>query len=95
MGVAHGDDLFLIFNNRNLSDYGKEEIQLGHDFVKMYKIFAQSNKFIFNNLSMQANNNDDNLKCLDIKSSSNFSTMHVDGNIFASVDFWNSLRISE
>lgn len=84
----------MIFNNRNLSDYGKDEIRLGRDFVEMYKNFAQTNEFKFNNLSMQANVKND-LKCIEIKSSSNFATMHVDGNIFASSDFWKSLRIFE
>ena len=92
LGVAHGDDIFLIFNNRNLSDYEKDEIQLGRDFVEMYKDFAQTNEF--NNSSMQPISND-NLTCLKIKSPSNFATMHVDGNIFANSDFWKSLGILE
>lgn len=92
LGIAHGDDLFLIFNNRKLDEYTKEEQIIGRNFVQMYEGIANMKEVNYANTSLFEIK--DELKCLEIISSSNFS-MTTLNETFGEIQFWKSLNISE
>jgi hypothetical protein len=94
LGVAHGDDLFLIFNNRkSLSSYSEEERRLGHDFVEMYAMFSKNNEVNFGNIKIdEAKEND--VQCIEVISSTNYSMKSLHDE-FGEQQFWESLNIAE
>jgi carboxylesterase type B len=91
-GVAHGDDVFLIFNNRKLSEYNDEEILIGKNFVKMYENFATNDISTFGD--SEIHNADKNLECLEIVSATTHSMVPLEKH-FGNSEFWNSLKIIE
>lgn len=94
MGVSHGDDVFLIYNNRyNLSSYTKEETEIGRYFVAMYREFSNANLVSFGNKEINAIKADD-MECMEINSSFDYSMTKI-GKTFGQIDFWNSLNIPE
>lgn len=92
LGVAHGDDVFLIFNNRKLSEYNDEEKIIGRNFVEMYKNFATNGFPLFGGHKINAV--DKNLQCLEIISGSNFSMISLEKS-FGNFEFWDGLNIKE
>lgn len=94
LGVAHGDDVFLIFDNRDLSDYSEEEKLIGRNFVKMYENFAFNSPVIFGATEISNLDEDENLECLEIFSSLNNSMVAIEKS-FGNSDFWNNLKINE
>lgn len=92
LGVAHGDDVFLIFDNRELSDYSKEEKLIGKNFVKMYEKYASTENVIFGDSMINAT--DKNLTCLEIVSASNHSMILLEKS-FGNSEFFSRLDLNE
>lgn len=92
MGVAHGDDVFLIFDNRKLSEYSEEERLIGSNFVKMYEHFAIHGDVVFGDSLINATDSD--LKCLEILSATNHSMISIQKS-FGNFGFFNELNLNE
>ena len=97
LGVSHGDDVFLIYQNP--SSRGQQSIRysedknVGHELINLYYNFAKEDLAVFNNVIIE-NVQPSEVNCLEIFSAKNFSVVKKDED-FGNGKFWNSLNIVE
>lgn len=97
LGVSHGDDVFLIFNNPNYRGpanipYSENEKIVGHNLIKMYRSYSVNNFAYYGNIAIR--NIYSSVQCLEIFSAQNFS-MQAKDESFGQVEFWTSLKIND
>ncbi|KAG5673610.1 hypothetical protein PVAND_003640 [Polypedilum vanderplanki] len=93
LGIAHGDDIFLIYNNRRLNEYSNDELIIAHDFVEMYRTFSQTNNAVYANQSIKPIKSS-SFECINIAAVANNRMIKIE-NTFGEVDFWKTLNIPE
>lgn len=98
LGVSHGDDVFLIYDNPGSRGplnipYSIEEKRVSHQLVGLYHNFATHSIATFGNQTITKNRGN-GVKCLEIFSPTNFSMQNKDEE-FGHQKFWDSLNIQE
>lgn len=97
LGISHGDDVFLIYDNptsRGPSHipFSEDEKIVQHDLIKLYRSFSTNNFAFYGNTAIQII--DSSVSCLEIFSSGNFS-MQTKDKSFGHTVFWESLKIED
>ncbi|KAG5677930.1 hypothetical protein PVAND_007644 [Polypedilum vanderplanki] len=91
LGIAHGEDVFLIFKSglRHLP-YSDEELEMNKKLLNFYYDFAKSDTPKFAGLTIEQST-PDNCKYLQIFSNEKFSMKEIDEN-FGNVNFWDKME---
>lgn len=89
-GVAHGEDVFLIYwNDWREFPYSEDEAKVGNGLIQLYYNFAENNKAIYDSLEIdQVKPN--HFKGLEILSPENRKIVEFD-DTFGNVAFWNAI----
>lgn len=98
LGVSHGDDVFLIYENLDASyPFDINDItgsnQMSHILTDLYESFSLSNNATFNGTEMPRIQPKD-IECLEIFSPSNYSIVKKNRR-FGNLNFWSDLKIAE
>lgn len=91
IGIPHGEDVFLIFNNE-LRDipYSKDEIAVIDNLIGLYYNFASSNLPIYGDIEIEKSEPNE-IKALEIFSDT-YYVMDVKGTAFGNVKFWDEIE---
>lgn len=95
LGVSHGDDVFLIYDNpdsRSYIPFSEEEKKVSKNLIGLYSSFANQKVPFFGNLSM-VEAKPDKINCLEIFSD-RIVSMAVKER-FGQIKFWDSLNFNE
>jgi hypothetical protein len=93
LGIGHGDDLFLIFNNRQLSKFTRDESTIARDFVAMYRTLARSSDAVYGDQKIKPIKASA-FECMEISAAVGNRMRPIDRS-FGEIDFWNALNIPE
>lgn len=101
LGISHGDDVFLIFDNptsRGPSHipYSEDEKSVQHSLIKLYRSFSTNNFAFYDNIAIENiySSLRASVRGLEIFSSQNFS-MQIKDQSFGQTIFWESLKIED
>lgn len=97
LGISHGDDVFLIFDNPSSRGpsyipFSEDEKVVQHNLIKLYRSFSTNNFAFYDNIRIE--NIYPSVTCLEIFSSKNFS-MQIKDKSFGQSVFWDSLKIED
>lgn len=95
LGVSHGDDVFLIYNNPSSRDnipYSNDEIIVSNQLINLYQNFSYDDSPIYDLLKIKEV--DDEVNCLEILGPKNYK-MTVKDESFGHSKFWDDLEIND
>ncbi|CAO1367208.1 unnamed protein product [Diamesa serratosioi] len=91
LGIAHGEDNFLIFDTKT-RDLSEEELTMSKNLIDLFSTFARENIAIYENTKL-VQVQSGNVKALEIFGPGNVKIS--DKNSFGNVKFWDSLSIND
>lgn len=96
LGVSHGDDVFLIYENldsRSYIPYSEGEKAVSRNLIGIYNSFVKQNVPFYGKLSI-VEAKPDKINCLEIFSENLVSTSVKDER-FGQIKFWDTLNLNE
>lgn len=89
-GIAHGEDVGLIFRLLRTKPYSNDEKMMIKNLIEMWHSFATTNEPSFNG-SKITKSTPHKLKYLEISSNEEFKNFDID-EYFGEVGFWNKIE---
>lgn len=90
-GVAHGEDVLLIYAHhfRDIP-YSEEETAIGQNLIDLHYNFAKHNKAVYGSMNIEKTKVND-IKCLEINSLDDYKMIQLDDD-FGNMSFWDEIE---